>query len=312
MKTICLKSICLIVILVLTSSFSFGQAGRGIGRLKGNVTNEKSQALKGVEITLKFLDEEGSIRKVITDSKGEWSFIGLGYGKYDITAEVKGYDTFTKRMLVSQMNRNPFTNLKLKVSKKEKLKKELASVNKGLELYKQKKFDEALMFFNKFAAKYPEKTEINVFIGNCLKELQRYDEAAKKYLLVTFEKDSMYNKVIAAKGFAAIGEIYVLKNDLKGAKFYFESSISLNPKDEILAYNVGEIYFGNNNPDGAIKYYKIASEIKPGWAIPHVKLGYAYLNKGDIKSAVESFKKFLEIDNNSPESATIKEIIKSL
>ncbi len=312
MKNILFKMIWILLVLILISSLSYSQAGRGIGRLKGNVTNEKNTPLEGVEITLTFLDEEGSVRKVTTDKKGEWSFIGLGYGKYDITAETEGYDSLTKRLLVSQMNRNPFTNLKLKVSKKEILKKELASVEKGLELYKQKKFEKALEFFNKFAVKYPEKTEINLFIGNCLKEMKRYDEAKIRYILITSEKERNYNKELAAKGFAGLGEIYVLNNDLQGARFYFESSIKLNPKDEILAYNVGEIYFGNNNPDGAVKYYKLASEIKPDWAVPYVKLGYAYLNKGDIPNAVVSFKKFLEIDKDSPEAETIREILKSL
>jgi len=312
MKHIFFKIIWIVWVLLLLTLLSYSQAGRGIGRVKGNVTDEMNTPLKDAKIILNFLDEKGDKRETISDEKGEWTFIGLGYGRYDITAEKEGFDTLTKRVLVKQMSRNPFVNLKLKVSKREELKKELASVDKGLQLYKEKKFDEALTFFKEFAVKYPEYPEINLFIGNCLKEKGEYDEAKIKYLLLTDMESGKYNKELAAKGFAGLGEIYVLKNDLKGAQFYFENSIRLNPKDEILAYNVGEIYFGNNNTDDAIKYYSIASEIKPEWSIPYVKLGYAYLNKGDIKKAVESFKKFLELEGNSPEAETIKEIIDSL
>jgi len=181
-----------------------------------------------------------------------------------------------------------------------------------LELYKEKKFDEALEYFTDFAKKNSAYYQINLFIGDCLKEKNEHSKAIEKYILLNELSNKKDDKIFEAKGLARIGEIYILKNDLDKAQHYFKSSISMNPKDEILAYNVGEIYFGNNNSDGAIKYYRIASEIKPGWAVPYVKLGYAYLNKGDIKNAVDSFKKFLEIDNSSPEAETIKEIIKSL
>ncbi len=312
MRTIYLKSIYIVVILVFAVLFSFGQAGRGIGRLKGNVTDLRNNPLNGVKISLVFLDEQGAPRITISNHKGVWTYIGLGYGKYDITAEKEGFDTLTKRTLVSQMNRNSFINMKLKVSERLKIKKKLLPIEQGLKLYKESHFDRALEYFTDFAKKNPDYYQVNLFIGNCLKEKGKYPEAILKYILAQTLAAKVHDKVIEAKGFAAIGEIYVLKNDLKGAKFYFESSIRLNPEDEILAYNVGEIYFGNNNSDGAIKYYKIASEIKPGWAVPYVKLGYAYLNKGDIKSAIASFKKFLEIENDSPEAETIKEIIKSL
>jgi len=312
MKNIMYKIILIIIAVLILTAFSYSQAGRGIGRLKGNVTDMNNKPLTGAKVSLRFLEEDGDDREVYTDKKGEWAFIGLGYGKYDLTAEKEGFDTLTKRILVSQMNRNPFTNLKLKVSKRAELKKELASVDKGLELFKEKKYEEALVFFNQFLSKYPEKTEINLFIGNCLKEMKKYEEARLKYILVTSEGNSRYNKKIAARGFAGLGELYVLQNDLKGARFYFENSIRLNPNDEILAYNVGEIYFANNNPDGAIQYYKLAAEIKPDWPVPHVKLGYVYLNKGDIAGAKSSFQRFLELDQESAEAETIREILKSL
>jgi Tfp pilus assembly protein PilF len=41
-------------------------------------------------------------------------------------------------------------------------------------------------------------------------------------------------------------------------------------------------------------------------------VGYAYLNKGDTKKAIEMFKKFLELDPDSPEAFEIKEVIKTL
>jgi tetratricopeptide (TPR) repeat protein len=86
----------------------------------------------------------------------------------------------------------------------------------------------------------------------------------------------------------------------------------MNPKNEVMAYNVAEICFKSNNTDGAIEYYKKAIEIKPKWSLPYLKLGYAYLNKGDIKKSKEVLKKFIEIDPKNPQVATVKSILDSL
>jgi tetratricopeptide (TPR) repeat protein len=290
----------------------FSQAGRGIGRLRGNVTDGANNPIAGAKITLSFLGEDGNVRTAVTDNEGIWAFIGLGFGKYDVTAEKEGFDILTKRIMVSQVRRNAFLNLRLETSKKETLKKKLLSVETGLELFREKKYDEALEFFTEFSTQNPAYYQVGLFIANCYKEKGEYDKAIQHYMQVNSEADKTGDTVYAAKGLAGIGEVYILKKDLTNAQHYFKSSIQINPKDEVLAYNVGEIYFGNNNTEGAITYFKLATEIKPEWSIPYLKLGYASLNKGDMTAAIGYFREFLKRDQDSPEAATVKEIISSL
>jgi len=76
-----------------------------------------------------------------------------------------------------------------------------------------------------------------------------------------------------------------------------------------LAYNVGEIYFSTQKIDEAIHYFTISTQIKPDWPLPYLKLGYVYLNKGDYSNAEANFKKFLEMDPNSPEAPTVQNIL---
>lgn len=98
----------------------------------------------------------------------------------------------------------------------------------------------------------------------------------------------------------------------KEAQEFFTQSIALNPKDEILAYNVAEIFFGNNQTENAIQYYQPAIQIKPEWSEPYLKMGYAYLNKGDMAKAVASLNEFLKHDPESPQAPVIKSLIESL
>ena len=44
----------------------------------------------------------------------------------------------------------------------------------------------------------------------------------------------------------------------RSSQEYFKKSLELNPKDEVLAYNVAEIYFNNQKVDDAITYYILA------------------------------------------------------
>ena len=118
--------------------------------------------------------------------------------------------------------------------------------------------------------------------------------------------------VMQAKSFASLGEVCLRQEKFKEAGEYFTQSIALNPKDEILAYNVAEIFFGRNQTDKAIEYYKLATQIKPEWSEPYLKMGYAYLNKGDMKLAIASLNDFLARDPESPQAPVVKSLIESL
>jgi tetratricopeptide (TPR) repeat protein len=86
----------------------------------------------------------------------------------------------------------------------------------------------------------------------------------------------------------------------------------LSPEDEAAAYNVGNILFSNQKVDEAIEYFNLAARIKSGWPKPYYKLGFAYLNKGDYAKALESFNKFITLDPENPEIATVKNIVATI
>jgi len=78
------------------------------------------------------------------------------------------------------------------------------------------------------------------------------------------------------------------------------------------AYNVGEIFFSNQKIDDAIAYLELALKIKNDWAKAYHRLGLVYLNKGDLPKALENLKKFLEIDPQNPEAASVRVAIAAI
>lgn len=325
--------IAVIILLGLDASFCFAQIGRA--RQEGLVVDETDNPVAGASVSMQYMGttdrrgqfvavaagQEPHVAKTNTNKKGRFIFANLGSGIWDLSVDVTGYPTLTRRISISQVGRNP--QLRLQLSKdrdtliKEKVEEKLTTdanlVQQGNLLYQEGKYDEALTAFQGFLEKTPEFFEIYINIGNCLMKQEKYDEAIVQYnkFLVT-AKEKGEKVELQAQATASIGEIYLKREDMQKAQSYFMKSIELNPKDEILAYNVAEIFFGNNNNEEALKYYEIASKIKPDWSTPYQKLGYVYLSLGDMKKAVEYFEKFIKVDPDNPEVPNIQEVINGL
>lgn len=319
MKSSKLLIILLIISFITGTEALFSQSGRGTARQKGVVLGPDGKPMEGVKVTFEFLDSKTVKIKheTTTNKKGEWVFFKLGYGRWKVEVNVKDMEPYSAAMVVSQVNMNPLHNIKLKRSQKvvaqEELSKDANLVQQGNLLYKEKKFDEALTAYQQFLAKNPEFYQLHFNIANCFKEKREYDTAITEYKKVLEKtKDDEKGKELKAKALAAIGEVYLQKEDRKTASEYFKKSIEMNPADEILAYNVAEIYFAGNKVDEAIEYYKMAAKIKPNWSEPYLKIGYAYMNQGKFKEAIDSLNTFLKMDPSSPQAPVVKDIIKSL
>lgn len=310
-KKICSALACVLVL----STMAFAQAGRGKGRLTGWVLNEKGDPIANASVKLEF--EKGGLKdETTTNAKGEWSFISLGTGNVMLTASAEGYIDGVGQSYVQQLEKNPPVKLVLREDKEKKARvKDEASMlelERGNQLFNERKFDEALEIFNKFAEVNPNVYQIYFNIGDTYREKGEYDKANEQYAIAQAKAKEKADVVMQAKALAAFGEVCLRQEKFKEAGDYFTQSIALNPKDEILAYNVAEIFFGRNQTDKAIEYYKLASQIKPEWSEPYLKIGYAYLNKGEMKLAIDSLNEFLKRDPESPQAPVVKSLIESL
>jgi tetratricopeptide (TPR) repeat protein len=304
----------LIVVVFLAVSL-YAQAGQGRGRLNGSVKDPTGNAVPNATVTLEF-ENAGRKFETKTNAKGEWAFIGLGTGRANIIVIADGFLPATQQVTVSQLNRNPAINMvvAIDVEKKARLKDDAAVglLEQGNNLFNERKYQEALAIFNQFAVDNPTIYHIYLNIGDCYREMQDYKNAILQYEAAIEKAKLATDTIIQAKAQASIGETYLRQNDFKTSQDYFKKSLDLNPKDEVLAYNVAEIYFNNQKVDDAIAYYILATQIKPDWGTPYLKLGYAYLNKADYNKAIESFNTFLQVEPNSDQAPVAQAVIDSL
>jgi len=321
MKTNMLKRLGLIMFTsVLAAGFAFSQAGRGIGRIGGGVVDLDGNPIEGVKVTIVFAQNQNLKFETTTNKKGEWSFLGLGTGNWDMTAAMAGYLPQNKTLYVSQLAVNPKVTVKMqKVAKgapggivADEATFEL--LDKGNQAYKEAKYDEAMALYQQFLEKNPNLYQIQVSIADCWREKGDFGKAVEIYnkVLEQAKADAALGKEMSAKSLAGIGNCYLKQNKLQEAQEFFKQSIENSPNDEILAYNVGEIFFSNQGLDEALKYFDLAVKIRPDWPDPYLKLGYVYLNKADMAKAIEKFEKFLTLEPEGERAALARNILNAI
>lgn len=305
-----------IVIVLCFTSFILAQAGRGKARISGVVKDEQGDGIKSAKIVIQFLEDEHVMREITVDKKGGWAIMGLGTGTWRVTASAEGYISVYKDVYIHQLERNPKITLILKKTTQSDQaiiedESSLGLLEKTNQLFTEKKYDEAIALLKQFLEINPNVYQAFIDIGDCYREKGELEQALKEYnkALEQAKKDELMGKELTAKALARIGECYMRKEDFETAQDYFKLSIESYPENEILAYNVGEIYFSNQKIDEAIHYFELSTQIKSDWGPPYLKLGYAYLNKGDYEKAKLNLNKFLEFDPESPEIATVKNMV---
>ncbi|HOP60468.1 MAG TPA: tetratricopeptide repeat protein [Candidatus Saccharicenans sp.] len=315
------------LVLIVTILFFAGeslllaQAGRGVGRLGGVILDENDQPIEGARVVMTFIQEAagGLQMDTKTNKKGEWSFIGLGSGKWSLMASADGYAPYTQEVVVSQLEKNPRLTIKLKkVTTGTPIIEDESSLkllDEGNEFFKEGKYDTALTLYQEFLEKNPAAYQVLLNIGDCYREKGEIDKAMETYQQV-IEKardDRAMGVNMKAKALAAIGLVYLKQNNLEEATKYFKQSVDTAPQDEIVAFNVAEVCFNNQQLDEAQKYYELAASIKPDWPDPLLKLGYVFLNKNDIPKAIEYFEKFLKLEpQDSPRVGMVEQILQAI
>jgi len=299
--------------------YASGQSARGKGRLTGEVIDEKGNPIQSVKVVIEFKGDDTSILESKTDKRGRWSFLGLGTGRWQITASLDGYIPAAQDSYVQQLVKNPkivFTLQKILASDKPFIEDEgsFEILEKGNDLYMEGKYAEALSAFEEFLQLNPKAYQARLNIYNCYRELGDYEKAIEQcnIILENVSQDETLGKEMAAKALAGIGECYLLQKDMENAQKYFEQSIEKYPENELIAYNVGEIFFSNQKLEEALRYFTLAAEIKPDWSDSYYKLGLVYLNTANYAGAIVNFEKFLTLESDTDRAKSVKNILEQI
>jgi hypothetical protein len=90
------------------SPLGVGTLPIGTGRIQGTVVDAAGKGLGKVIVTLSLGTGSGSIMTKYENEagRGKWSLMGLGYGTYQVKAELAGYGPETFTAVISEFSAN--------------------------------------------------------------------------------------------------------------------------------------------------------------------------------------------------------------
>jgi hypothetical protein len=101
------------VLLLLTCATAFAQQTTGV--ITGRITDEQGAAIPGVTVTAKSA-ATGFTRSEVSDSEGLFRLTALPIGIYDVTAELQGFATLSKKDVAVNIGQTQSVDFPLKVA----------------------------------------------------------------------------------------------------------------------------------------------------------------------------------------------------
>jgi tetratricopeptide (TPR) repeat protein len=166
-------------------------------------------------------------------------------------------------------------------------------LEKGRNLMKEQRFEEAIQFLNKAIEKDSKNTEAFNARGVALFELGKYNDAMLDYSQAIQLTPNNY------KPYFNRAELKKALKQMPEALKDYNEAIKLSPKTADLYLNRGVLQYQLNNLDQAIQDFKQACVLNPTDKNAFYNLGNIFFEKGDHASLQEAeinFKKVIDLD----------------
>jgi Flp pilus assembly protein TadD len=165
-----------------------------------------------------------------------------------------------------------------------------------INLYIQKKFQEALLESTQMLEKFPESIVLYNIIGATNAALMQFDEAISSY------KQALSINPNYADAYYNMGASFKDKGDLDSAIDCYQKALKINPNYAEAYNNMGASFKDKGDLDSAIDCYQKALKINPNYAEAYNNMGASFKDKGDLDSAIDCYQKALKINPNYAEA----------
>ena len=142
---------------------------------------------------------------------------------------------------------------------KTQQQKATEQINSGNELYRQKKFTEAINAYQRAIDLVPAYNSLHNTIGDILFEQGKYQEA-----LAAYQKTADHVPE-HDRAWGNIGQCLLFLGSHQDAEAALEKAIEYHPKDALALYYGAVASQLLNNPKKAAKYLQLALEKRPDW-----------------------------------------------
>lgn len=167
-------------------------------------------------------------------------------------------------------------------------------LSSALELFTEKKYDEAISTFKRAIALAPlSSTATNA-----------YDYMARSYLMkedvksaIAAYEESLRGDPTNAGTYASLGNIHVTQGDMEKAKAAYLQAVRLDPSSAN-RYSLGQAYLELGDYSNAITQFKAVKELEPGKPNGDYGLGLVYAKQGRSDEAINAFEQAISIQRD--------------
>jgi len=184
---------------------------------------------------------------------------------------------------------------------------ESASLEQGINYYKQENFDEALPLLQQAQKEDPTSSLAAYYLGITYKKLQNYKEA-KTYLIDAVSLTPKIKEALVE----LIETLYQL-DETKEAQKYIEVAETEKIKEAETAFLKGLVLLKEGNNLGAVAAFEKAKQLDGSISqAADYQIGVAYLKEKKFKEAKDVFKDVIVLDPNSNLADFSNEYIKAI
>ena len=165
------------------------------------------------------------------------------------------------------------------------------TLNKGLELHKVGKLDEAKLIYEKLLIKDQNNFELINLLGAISFQQKKFDDAIiqiKKAIIINPNHHALYNN---------LGVAYKELGKYESAIENFKRAIELKPNYIEVYNNLGIVFKKKYQYKDSYNNYKKAIELKPNYAEAYNNLGILFGDIKNYKQSIENFSKAIDINN---------------
>ncbi len=326
------KRISLVTLLALLLGMSIMPLwGQATGALKGIVKDQSGKPLAGA--TVEVVDSAtGRKYELKTDSKGEYSSIGIAIGTYDVSLmkdgqvadrvsrvpiapgdpRVVNFDLSTKQPVMTEEQKKAIEAVQ---KHNEKIKTLNASLTQAKQLEAAGNYDEAINVLQQATQVDPSQDLVWFNLGDAQRGAKKYPEAIESYQKAIGIKSTVgaYHNNLA--------DAYAKSGQTDKAVQEYDAAAKAEPAQAATYYfNEGAVFTNTGKTDEAVAAFDKAIQVDPTKAAAYYWKGVNMLAKATTKGdkmvapegTAQAFNKYLELEPNGPYAQPAKDLLASI
>ncbi len=167
-------------------------------------------------------------------------------------------------------------------------------MNQADALFRQKKFKEAILGYDKVLAINPRNEEAYYNKGQSLRLLGKMEAALAAYEMAIAINPNWW-RVYMGKG-----RIYEKQKDNAEAIKWYQHALKVNPNIGSIYFKLGHMLHLSNQRQEAMDYYERCIALDPNISVAYLNKGVLLKGQGKVKEALVAYQKAAQLDKRNP------------